>query len=69
MNFVQRIPSYRISPVPPESDDWMPGCGRFENSPIEFMTGALALDGEVKEGLGTEIGLVPELGNHRRAAG
>lgn len=47
----------------------MPGRDRFKNGPIEFMTGALALDGEVKEGLGTEIGLVPELGNHHGAPG
>ena len=56
-------PSYRR--------DAMIGCqdNRFKNGPIEFMTDALALNGRVKEGLGAEIGLVPELGNHHRAPG
>jgi hypothetical protein len=45
----------------------MPGRDGFENGLIGFMTDALALDGEVKEGLGADIGLVPEFGNHHGA--
>ena len=50
----------RVVLVMPTSHNCMPPRDRFEHGLVGFVTNASALNGEVEEGLGTEISFPPE---------
>jgi hypothetical protein len=49
------------------TDDRVPARDRIEYFLVEFVTHALALNGDVEKGLCAEVGLVSKLGDQHRA--
>ena len=58
----------RVPPVVPGPHVLVQVGDRLEDDRVGFATDALALNDEVEEGLGTEVGLIPQLGDHHETS-
>ena len=59
----------RVLPVIPGPHDWMSTRDGPEYGLVGFIANTLALDGEMEEGLGTEVGDVPQFRNNDGTSG